>query len=317
MRRRVLLATASGAVLLSAIRTVAQPRLRLVGALDSGESGPFLPEIRKTLARLGYVEGTHLRFESRSSQSPEILSRLAEELVALKPDVIVARLTPALRAAMTATRTIPIVMTACGGPVESGLIDSLARPGGNVTGMSLGGMNLIGKRLELIREVAPAVEHIAMVGAGADPFSRILMDGTVLKGRELGMRVTPIGIAKIQELDARFAAMGNDRPQAMLALANVPAEPLIALAFRNRLPLFPTQRSGVEAGGLLSYGGLLQEQYRGAAIYVDRILRGAAPATLPVEEPRHFELVVNLKTARTLGLAIPPIILVRATEVIE
>ena len=316
MRRRAFLPLAFGAVLLQPADGIGQTRLRTVGVLDSGDPGPLLDELRKTLSGLGYGEQT-LRFELRRAGDPDGLRRHAEELVALKVDVIVARLTPALRAAMNATRTIPIVMTACGGPVEIGLIASLAHPGGNVTGMSLGGMNLLGKRLQVIREVLPGVRHVAMIAAGADPFSRVILSGTEAKGRELGIKVTPMPIDSIQQLEPKFSALGSDRPQAIHTMANVPAEPVIAFAIKNRIPLFPTQRNAVEQGALASYGGLLEEQYRGAAIYVDKIFKGARPAELPVEEPQRFELVINLKTAKSLGLAIPPILLVQATELIE
>ena len=253
MRRRAFLSIAAGAAALQPTAGAGQTRVRTVGVLDSGQ-GPFLGELRKTLSGLGYREGA-LRLEVRTADDPESLRRHAEELVGLKVDVIVARLTPALRAAMNATKIIPIVMTACGGPVESGLIASLARPGGNVTGMSLGGMNIVGKRLELIREVMPSVRHIAMVASGDDPFTTVIMNATEQKGRDLGIKVTTMPLVGLQQIEAKFVALGRDRPEAIHAMTNLPAEPLIAFAFKHRIPMFPAQRTAVERGALLSYSG--------------------------------------------------------------
>jgi putative ABC transport system substrate-binding protein len=316
MRRRAFIPLVFGGAFLRPADGSSQTRGHTIGVLDSGEPGPLLDELRKMLRRLGYPDAS-LRFEVRASGNADELRRLADELVALKVDVIVARLTPALRAAMGATKTIPIVMTACGGPVESGLIASLARPGGNVTGMSLGGISLIGKRLEIIREVLPSVRHIAMVGARNDPFTRMILDGTEQKGREIGIKVSKLLLLSSNELAGALDALGNDQPEALHTMANLPADPVNVLGAQRRIPVFPTQRAAVESGALLSYGGLLEEQYRGAAIYVDRVLKGAKPETLPVEEPRHFDLVINLKTAKTLGLTISPLLMVRATEIFD
>jgi putative ABC transport system substrate-binding protein len=287
-----------------------------VGILDPGDPTPFQSEFRKGLSSLGYVAGKNIRLEVRMAESKnELLPRLAGELVQLKVDVIVARLTTALRAAMQATKDIPIVMVAAGGPVETGLIASLARPGGNVTGMSLGGVQLAGKRVQLIREAVPSLRRLALIANASDPFSDIIASSLTEAARALQVQTISLNTSP-QGLDAAFAAL-RERPDAIHAMANLPAGMVAGLALRTRTPLFTTQRSGVEAGALISYGGRLEEQYRGAAVYVDKILKGASPANLPVEEPSRFELIINMKTARVLGLSISPTLLAQADEIIE
>lgn len=295
---------------------IGQSRIRTVGILDPGDSTPFLSEFRKGLSGLGYVEGKNIYLDVRSAESrSDLLPRLAGELVQLKVDVIVARLTPALRAVMEATKDIPIVMAAAGGPVETGLIASLARPGGNVTGMSLGGVQLAGKRVQLIREAVPSLRRLALVANASDPFSDIIAASLTEAARSLSVQTISLNTSA-QALDAAFSAL-PERPDAIHAMANLPADLVAGLALRTRMPLFTTQKSGVKAGALISYGGLLEEQYRGAAVYVDKILKGASPASLPVEEPSHFELTINIKTARALGISISPTLLAQADEIIE
>ena len=296
---------------------IGQPKIRTVGILDPGDPTPFLSEFRKGLSGLGYVEGKTIRLEVCMAESKiELLPRLAEELVRLKVDVIVARLTTALRAAMQATKEIPIVMTAVGGPVETGLVASLARPGGNVTGMSLGGVQLAGKRVQLIHEVLPAMRRLIFIANSGDPFSDTIAATMADVARGLPVQTTSV-TTSAAELETAFAVLARERPDAIHTMANLPTKPIAELALKNRIPLFATQRSAVEVGALLSYGGRLEEQYRGAAVYLDKILRGAAPASLPVEEPSRFELTINMKTARALGLAIPPTLLAQADEIIE
>ena len=318
MRRRALLPSLAGTFAVWPAVGFGQIALRTIGVLDPGDPGLYLGELRKTLSALGHVEGRNIRFEVRSgSNNLDALRRQARELADLKVDVIATRLTPALSAAMETTKSIPIVMSAAGGPVESGLITSLARPGGNVTGMSLGGTNLIGKRLQLIREVVPHTRHVAMIAAGSNPYIDVMLSGTEQSGRELGIKVTAVrASASAQDLETRLAAVGEPI-DAIHAMAGVPVEPLMALANKLRLPVFPTQRIAVDAGALLSYGGKLEEQYRGAAVYIDKILKGVQPRDLPVQEPARYELVINLKAARMLGIAIPAVLLTQADELIE
>jgi putative ABC transport system substrate-binding protein len=316
MKRRAFLPVLAGAMAARPAVGIGQPRIRTVGILDPGDPTPFLSEFRKGLSGLGYVEGKNIHLEVRLAESKnELLPRFAEELVRLKVDVIVARLTTALRAAMQATKDIPIVMVAAGGPVETGLIASLARPGGNVTGMSLGGVQLAGKRVQLIHESVPSLRRLALIANASDRFSDVIASSLTEAAGKLSVQTVSLNTSP-QALNAAFTAL-PERPDAIHAMANLPANLVADLALRTRTPLFTTQRSGVEAGALISYGGRLEEQYRGAAVYVDKILKGTSPANLPVEEPSHFELTINMKTARTLGLSLSPALLARADETFE
>lgn len=318
MKRRALLSLAAGAAALRPAAGSAQTKVWTVGILDISATSGFAAELRKALDGLGYIEGRNIRFETRVSENtPAALRRHSDELVALKVDVIATRLTPALQAAKEATKSIPIVMTATGGPVEARLIASLARPGGNITGMSLGGVQVTGKRFQLIRETLPAMRRLVVVSNAQDLFTPLFVSHLAAAGRAFGVETTAVTVDRIGELEAAFAANVRERPDAMQILANLPAGPIIALAANHRVPLFSTQRDAVVAGALMSYSGRLQEQYRGAAVYIDKILKGAAPADLPVEEPRQFELAINLKTAKALGLSIPANLLVQADDLIE
>jgi putative ABC transport system substrate-binding protein len=318
MRRRAFLSAAVGAATLRPAAGLAQTKVWTIGVLDIGSSSALVPELRKALAGLGYVEGKNIRLEVRSSENdPAALRRHADEFVTMKVDVIVTRLTPPLQAAKDATQSIPIVMTATGGPVEAGLIASLARPGGNITGMSLGGVQITGKRLQLIHDTLPALRRLVVVSNAQDAFTPQFVSHLTEAGRKLGIETTAVLLNRIEELGEAFAANVRQRPDAIQILANLPWRPIIALASKHQVPLFSTQRDAVTAGALMSYSGRLEEQYRGAAVYLDKIFKGAAPATLPAAEPSRFEMVINLKTANTLGLAIPANLLVQADDLIE
>ena len=203
-----------------------------------------------------------------------------------------------------------------GDPLAQGLVASLARPGGNVTGMSLGGLQLSAKRVQIIREVLPAARRMAFIGNAGDPTSRLLLASLEDTGRAVGLQFLPF-IGTAEGLDASLGALARDRPDAVFTMTNLPEGQIAAFALKERLPLFATRRSAVEAGALLSYGGRLDDQYRGAAVYVDKILRGARPASLPIEEPSRFELFINTRTARTLGLTLPRTLVAQAAELIE
>ncbi|MFI5029758.1 MAG: ABC transporter substrate-binding protein [Reyranellales bacterium] len=316
MKRRAFVSLAPGLALAS-MTAFAQPRVAVVGVLDPGDSPEFVSDLRKTLAGLGHVEGKTLRLEIRSGHNGAAdLARGAEELARLRVDVIAVRLTPALRAAMQATLEIPIVMAAVGAPVETGLVASLSRPGGNVTGMSLGGVTLAAKRLQIIREVVPTVRRLASLVNSHEPYSEIVAATFEQAGKPLGLQTVSIRTTA-ETLDAGLAQLERERPDAIHTLASLPVEPIITAALRLRAPLFATQRSAVEAGALMSYGGRLDEQFEGAALYVDKILKGAKPANLPVEEPSRFELFINLRTARALGITIPRTLLAQADTLIE
>lgn len=295
----------------------AQDKVWTIGILTSGDGNALETQLRAALGALGYREGRNVRFVTRKGADAGTLRRHADELVQAKVDVIVTRLTPALQAAKEATSTIPIVMTATGAPVETGIIASLARPGGNITGMSLGGVQVTGKRLQLVRDTLPVLRRLVVVSRTSDLFTPHFVHHLTEAGRALGIATQAVTIDRIEELDAAYAATVSERPDAMQMLANLPAGPVVALASKHRVPLFSTQRNAVEAGALMSYSGRLEEQYRGAAIYIDRIFKGAAARDLPAQEPSRFEMVINLKVAQTLGLTIPPSLLVQADDLIE
>ncbi len=280
-----------------------------------------LEAFRQGLRELGYVEGQNIAIEFRSAEGKwERLPDLAAELVRLKVDVIVAN-TPAALAAKQATRTIPIVMAVSGDPVGDGLVASLARPGGNVTGLSLMVPELGGKRLQLLKEVVPRASRVAVLWNPAVPFTGRVVREMEAAARVLGVQLQPLEIRAPEDIDRAFEAAIRGRASAL----NVVDDPLVfahrarilALAAKSRLPAIYPWREFVDAGGLMSYAANLADSFRRAATYVDKILKGTKPADLPVEQPTRFELVINMKTARALGLTFPPSIMVRADQVIQ
>jgi putative tryptophan/tyrosine transport system substrate-binding protein len=288
-----------------------------IGVLITGGLEPFLSEFRKGLREYGYIEGQTIAFELRPADGKlDRLRELAGELVRLKVDMIVAVQTPAVIAARQATTEIPIVMNA-GDPVATGLISSLARPGGNITGLSGIGPELSAKTLEIIREVLPSTRRVALLANAPDPYSRPLVEQVEQGGRTLGIAIQAFMIRGVDELDAAFAAMEKERTSAAIVQPSLPRKPILDLALRYRLPLFGGVRVLAEEGGLMAYTGNQDDLFRRMAFYVDRILKGAKPANLPVELPTRYDLIVNLKTARVLGITIPATVLARADEVIE
>ena len=286
--------------------------------------GAFFQELRD----LGYVEGRNLLIEYRDAGGkPERFAALAAQLVALRVDVIVATggTAPAL-AAKQATATVPIVFTSAGDPVAEGIVTSLARPGGNVTGSSVVTPDLIGKSLELLKQVVPDVSRIAFLvkpDSLPDRAMKDRLEKATVAARTLGVRLQVVEARGPEDFDQAFSDMRRERAGALHVLATgmFDSPPgrgrLVALAAKNRLPTVYTFKSQVEAGGLMSYGPDMADLYRRAAIYVDKILKGAKPADLPIEQPTNFVLVINLKTAKALGLKIPPSLLQRADQVIE
>jgi putative ABC transport system substrate-binding protein len=278
------------------------------------------------LRDLGYVEGRNVVIEYRDAEAKlERLPALAAELVALKVDVIfVGGGTRVTLAAMQATKTIPIVFTGVGDPVESGLVTSLARPGGNVTGLSSLGPELVGKRLELLKQAVPGVDRVAVLwlpGALGERTDKDMLTGADVAARALGVRLQFVEARGPDEFARAFSDMSSARAGALTVLPSNrflrEHRRLVDLAAENRLPAVYTSREFVDAGGLMSYGANSVDLHRRAATYVDKILKGAKPGDLPVEQPRKFELVINLKAAKALGLTIPPSLLQRADQVIE
>jgi putative ABC transport system substrate-binding protein len=270
------------------------------------------------LRNLGYVEGENIRFEFRSDQGQSNrLPELAAELVRLKVDLIVTWFTPAALAAQQATKEIPIVMAFVGDPVATGLVQSLARPGGNVSGMAGVGAELAGKCVELIREMLPSSRRLAALVNAQDSFSRPFLQQVQLAGKATGTTIDPIIIHNAAELDGAFSAMEKDGLEAIIVQPSLPTKRVAELALTHRIPAVSFVRSLADEGGLMSYGTDEADMYRKAATFVDKILKGAKPADLPVEQPTKFELVINMKTAKALGISVPPLLLARADEVVE
>ncbi|MBI3372768.1 MAG: ABC transporter substrate-binding protein [Betaproteobacteria bacterium] len=273
------------------------------------------------LRELGYVEGKNLSIEWRYADDKlDRLPALAAELVALKLDVIVSHANAGPLALQKATSTIPTVMTSTSDPVASGLVKSLARPGGNITGLTTMNIDLSAKRLELLLEMVPKLSHVAVLLEPASPASRPLLDSLKSAATKLGVKILPVETRTLKEVEEAFGAIAKQNARALI----LPSDPLFSgnririaeLATKNRLPTMAAERRYAEAGSLASYGTRLADSYHRAATYVDRIFKGAKPADLPVEQPTTFELVINMKTAKALGIKVPQSILVRADRVI-
>ena len=301
-----------------------QPKTYRVGVLASSTEtnfGPSVKVFREALRTAGWVEGQNLVLAVRYPSSYAQLQQLATELVRLKVDVIASLGTPATLAAKEATTTIPIVMESLSDVVASGLVQSLARPGGNVTGVSGFAPELSGKRLELIREILPQAERIAVLANRSNPVTTSVLRATESSAQQMRMKLSITDVRGRAELAPAFEAMRRERADALVIVADpiiFTERPLIVqLAAKHKLPAIYEFRLFVDAGGFLSYGPRSQERFQRMAAYVDRILRGANAGDLPIERPTTFELVVNLKTAQALGLTIPQSVLVRADEIIR
>jgi putative tryptophan/tyrosine transport system substrate-binding protein len=294
-------------------------RIPRVGVL-SPSADSFLSALRQGLREFGYIEGRNISMEYRSAEGrAERLPELAAELVRLKVDVIVTITPPGVRAAKQATSTIPIVMEAVDDAVEQGFVASLARPGGNITGASSLNPELSGKRLELLKEAFPKVSRVAVLREAIGGASSLR--ATIAAGRALGVQLQILELRDPNELESAFAAMTRERAGALDVLPGLMItgymRQIVDLAAKARLQaMFPDIRF-VESGGLMSYGPSLSEMYRRAAVYVDKVLKGAKPGELPVEQPTKFEFVINLKAAKQIGLTIPPNVLARADRVIR
>ena len=300
------------------------PRIGLL--LPSSPSDPrtphFVEAFRRGLRELGYAEGRNIAIESRFAEGKwDQLPSLAAELVRLKVDVIVTFTTPATQAAKHATGTIPIVVAAVIDPVAAGLVASLAHPGGNITGLSQMVPELVGKQLEVLKEVAPNISRVALLGNPANAGNAPQVRHAQNAARALGIRLQSLEARGPSEIESAFAAMTTERVGAVIVLIDstlIDERIRIAdLAARRRLPMVSGTIEIAEAGGLIAYGPSVRDMFRRAAGHVDKILKGAKPADLPMEQPTKFDLVINLRTAKALGLTIPPSVLLRADHVIQ
>jgi putative ABC transport system substrate-binding protein len=323
----VAIVTLAFGILAASLLGEAQPagRAHRIGVLLAGPAtavAPHLEALRGRLRELGYFEGQNLALEVKWVTTAEGgLDRLATDLVRSKVDLLIAWTTPAVLAAKQATGTIPIVMVAVGDPVAAGLVASLSRPGGNVTGVSNVSRDVSAKQLQLLREVRLNATRIAAMRNPTNPGSALMWRETQAAAESLGVQLQFVGVREPRELEAGFAAMARNRAAGVVILPDPlflsERHRIASLAQQARLATVFQRSENVEAGGLMSYGPNLTEQFRQAAGYVDRILKGAKPADLPVEQPIKFELVINLRTAKALGLVIPPSVLGRADQVIQ
>src|SRR5262245_33148192 len=325
MKRREFIALLAGAALPWPLAARAQQvgSKYTVGILTAGSDNAALSTVLiDALGKLGWVEGKNVIFEHRYAENRlERLPGLAADLVRLKVDVIAAAGTLAPLAAKQASATIPIVMTTAGDPLGSGLVASLARPGGNVTGMSLMAPDLGGKRLELLKEVLPRLTRVALLWNAANPYSALVFKETQAAGRTLGIEIQSLEVRVPEDFDGAFEAARRQRPDALITvedpLTTNHRQRVAHFTAEQQLPSLHGVREFAAAGGLISYGASLADLNRRAAGYIDKILRGAKPVDLPVQQPSKFELVINLKTAKTLGLTMPLTLQARADEVIE
>ena len=327
MSRRAFTAVIAGGILAAPLAIEAQPgrKVTQIGVLGAtrAEDLPQSEGLRHGLRERGYVEGQNIVLEYRWAQGRfERLPGLAAELAELKPAVIVAFVTQASLAAKKATSTIPVVMVAVGDPVAAGLVASLTRPGGNVTGNSSNSVEVVGKSLEILTDIAPDRRRVAILWNPANAvFQTQMRKESEAASRRLGLQARVVAASDAGTIDKAFQSMTRERVEALAILPDpvfvAERARIASLAAKSRLPTVGGVREYAEAGSLVAYGPNFYELYRGAAAYVDRILQGAKPHDLPVEQPTKFELVINLKTAKAIGLTVPPALLQRADQLIE
>jgi putative tryptophan/tyrosine transport system substrate-binding protein len=320
IRRREFIALVSGAAAWPFPARAQQTKVWRVGALLLGiaDAESFRAELREGLRSKGYIEAQNLRLEFRSAEeNPALLPKLAGELVALKVDVIVALFTPCALAAQKATRDIPIVVVA-GDPVRSALVPSLAQPGGNITGISLMAVELHGKCVELLRDMLPSVQRIAGMFNAGDPSWKPIQELVQLAAKGVGMEISPsLMVREPSEIDAAFATMKKEGAEAVIVQGSLATKNVAEIALKYGLPAATVPRAFAEIGGLMSYGAAGPQVYRRSAVFVTKILQGGNPANIPVEQPTQFELVINVKTAKVLGITVPQSLLTRADIIIE
>jgi putative ABC transport system substrate-binding protein len=332
MNKRIVVPVVAALILASVHLAEAQqpkkvPRIGylVTGSLDSPETRALLDAFRQGLREHGYVEGQNIVVEYRAADGKiEQLPARVTELAGLKLDLIVAGNTPAARAAQQATTTIPIVAPVMGDPVGDGLVASLARPGGNITGLTFLGPELVPKRLELLKEALPKVSRVAALwhpGAFGERSTREMLKETETEARTLAVQLRLVGARGPDEFDRAFSTMTRERAEALIVFPSPmlfnERRHVVDFAAKHRLPSMFGGTEFVELGGLISYGASINDLVRRGATYVDKILKGSKPAELPVEQPTKFEFVINLKTAKQIGLTIPQSVLYRADKVIK
>jgi putative ABC transport system substrate-binding protein len=325
--RKIFIVTLALGILVAPLAADAQrptkvPRVGFLGASTPALADHLLQAFIRGLRELGYVEGQNIVIERRFADGKlDRLPALAAELVNFKVDVIFAPPTTAALAAKKATSAIPIVFALVGDPVGTGFVASLARPGGNMTGLSTINVELGAKRLELLKEAFPTVSRVAVLLNPIDPSNVLQLKETQRAAHALGMQLLPIEAQRPEDFDPAFLAMAAGRADALLVMENpinfTHRKLIVDLSNKSRRPAMHALTELVDAGGLMSYSVSYPDQFRRAATYVDKILKGAKPGDLPVEQPTKFELVINLKTAKALGLTIPPSLLFRADQVIQ
>jgi putative tryptophan/tyrosine transport system substrate-binding protein len=321
----LILAATLAFVLAFAAEAQQQTKVPRIGFLFVGSSSfyaAWIDVFRQGLKELGYIEGKNITIDYRYAEGKaDRLPALADELVGLKVDVIVSSSTPSVLAAKKATSTIPIVFVSISDPVASGLVDSLARPGGNSTGLTIVAVELSGKRLELLKEAVPKVTRVAFLWEATNPAQASQWREAQAAAQALRLQLQSLEVRSSNDFDSAFEAALRERAQALVttpsALFGAHLKRIVEFAAKNRLPAMYGNPQFVDAGGLMSYAPDYSAQYRRAATYVDKILKGAKPADLPVEQPTKFEFVVNLKAAKQIGLTIPPNVLARADRVIK
>ena len=296
-------------------------RIGFISSSTTSATAPSLVALREGLRELGYIEGKNVVLEYRFAESREQLPALAAELVGLPVDLILAGGSEGISAAQKATRTIPIVMTNSGDPVKAGYIASLARPGGNITGLTQISPDLAGKRLQLLKEVAPRMVRVGVLWNPAHPTTPLTFKETQAAAQSLGLQMVSLEVKEPKGFEEAFTLAARQQVAGLVVLRDpftARHRTLIAdMARKSRLPTMNDTADYVEAGGLIFYGSNFTDLFRRSALYVDKILKGAKPGELPVEQPSKFDMVINLKTAKALGLTIPPSVLARADEVIQ
>jgi putative ABC transport system substrate-binding protein len=323
MRRREFITLLGGAAATWPLTARAQQPSKLprIGGLvlTAADLQSLGKELREGLREFGYAEGQNFAFEFRSADgNADRLPQLAAELVRVPVDVIVATFTPCALAAKRATTTIPIVMAAVADPIGTGLVQSLARPGGNITGFSNMGAETAGKSVELFRDMLPSLRRVAVLANPVDPFTKPFLEQVHLAGQTTGIEIAPVAMVRgPDEVEDAFAMMARERAGAVVVQGIFFSRSIADLAIKYRLPAASVLRPFAQAGGLMSYGADVPDIFRRSAVLIHRILQGTKPADLPVELPTKFELVISLKTAKAIGLTIPESFLLRADEVIE